>query len=225
MKQSVLESFFEPSRRSDGDAPLVQRKTASPAIGRAYHALADDSGQCVHDATAVPPPCDIESDDDAPLVQRRSKESATGHALNAEAVESHDRIDEVPPPSVVRYRARYTVTSASDRNAKRSKYEAEAEECSDFDDEDDRDADDSFIDDEEPEDCSDCDDEDGSDADNSFIVSDHGSNADGADLRAICGSLRNRREFVMNNIQCPQCYRLIAAILRFVADVHVAVPR
>ena len=201
MKQSVLESFFEPSRRSDDDAPLVQRKTASPAIGRAYHALADDSGQCVHDATAVPPPCDIESDDDAPLVQRRSKESATGHALNAEAVESHDRIDEVPPPSVVRSRARYTVTSASDRNAKRSKYEAEAEECSDFDDEDD------------------------SDADNSFIGSDHGSSADGADLRAICGSLRNRREFVMNNIQCPQCYRLIAAILRFVADVHVAVPR
>jgi hypothetical protein len=215
MKQSRLESFFEPSRRSDShlrdgdsldsddDAPLVQRKATSPAIGRAHHAFADDSEQCVDDATAVPRPCDIESDDDAPLVQRRSKESATGHALDAEAVESHDRIDEaaaVPPPSVVRSRARYKVTSASDRYAKRSKYEEEAEEFSD------------------------CDDEDDSDADDSFIVSDHDSSADGADLRAICDSLRNRREFVMNNMQCPQCYRLIAAISRFVADVHVAVP-
>ncbi len=214
MKQTRLESFFEPSRRSDSqlrdgvsldsddDAPLVQRKSTTPAIGRAHHAFADDFGQCVDDATAVPRPCDIESDEYAPLVVRRSKESATGHALDAAAVESHDRIDEaaaVPPPSAVRSHARYKVTSASDRYAKRSKYEEEAEECSDCDDDD-------------------------SDEDDSFIVSDHDSSADGADLRAICDSLRNRREFVMNNMQCPQCYRLIAAISRFVADIHVAVP-
>jgi hypothetical protein len=157
----------------------------------------------------------LNSDDDAPLVQRPSNAIADAPLAQDQSAadESEDHIDDaaaaspgVAPNVVSRSRDHYQVTSASDSRAKRSKFEEEAEECSDYD-EDDGDEDDSFI-------CSDHD----SNAD------DRGSNADGPDLRAICDGLRNRRGFVVNNLQCPQCYRLRLAISRFAAEVHAAVP-
>ena len=143
----------------------------------------------------------LDSDDDAPLVQRPNN-AAESEERNDDAVA--DSADEAPFV-VSGSRTRYQVTSATDSRAKRSKFEEEAEECSDFD-EDDGDEDDSFV-------C----------ADHNSNADDHDSNADGPDLRAICDGLRNRRGFV-RNILCPQCYRLSLAIAKFAAEVHAAVP-
>jgi hypothetical protein len=97
----------------------------------------------------------------------------------------------------------FRVTSASDsrvyRTAKRSKFEEEAEECSDDDDA-------------------------SNSASDSFVVTDHDSecssharspNVQHA-LHEICSSLRNRRRYV----HCPQCQRLVRAVLQFLAAVQ-----
>jgi hypothetical protein len=97
----------------------------------------------------------------------------------------------------------FCVTSASDsrvyHSAKRSKFEDEAEECSDVDDA-------------------------STSASDSFVVSDHDSECSSNarspnaqhELHEICSSLRNRRRFV----HCPQCLRLVRAVLQFVAAVQ-----
>ena len=94
----------------------------------------------------------------------------------------------------------FRIIAASDilahRSAKRSKFEGEAEECSD--------------------------DDDASSASDSFVVSDHASDVTGSSspeaqdsLREICACLRNRKKF----LHCPQCLRLVRVILRFLADI------
>jgi hypothetical protein len=93
------------------------------------------------------------------------------------------------------------VARGTAKRSRLSQYEGEAEECSD-------------------------DDEVGSSSD-SFVVSDHvsesqltGSPDVQVSLREICGSLRNRRQFV----SCPQCLRLVRVILRFLSDVVECMP-
>lgn len=100
----------------------------------------------------------------------------------------------------------FRITAASDihaqRSAKRSKFEGEAEECSE---------------------C-----EYGSSASDSFVVSDHvsecsshGSSEDvQRQLSEICSSLRHRRQWM----RCTQCLRLVRAILVFLAQIQETVP-
>jgi hypothetical protein len=101
----------------------------------------------------------------------------------------------------------YQVVAASDRRDKHFRYEEEAEECS----------------------CCD-EDEDGSD-DDSFVVDDHISVVSGESsngpvdrLHEICRSLRNRRQFLVNNLLCPQCIRMIQALLIFIDAITATVP-
>lgn len=85
--------------------------------------------------------------------------------------------------------------------AKRSRYEGEAEECSE--------------------------DDEHSSALDSFIVSDHASDINEssspeaqASLREICACLRNRRQF----LHCPQCLRLVRVVLHFLSDIVECMP-
>ncbi len=100
----------------------------------------------------------------------------------------------------------FRITAASDihaqRSAKRSKFEGEAEECSECDD--------------------------GSSDSDSFVVSDHVSECSShgsyedvqRQLSEICSSLRHRRQWV----RCTQCLRLVRAILVFLAQIQKTVP-
>lgn len=117
------------------------------------------------------------SDDDAPMVIKR-------RATPASAVFAHSSD------------GRVLIT------AKRSRFEGEAEECSDVE----------YV----------------SSGSDSFVVSDHASPISGRSsspdvqeaLREICMSLRNRRQFV----HCAQCLRLVRGILCFLSDIVECMP-
>ena len=136
-----------------------------------------------------------DNDDDAPLVPR----SRLQHAVT--------ETDVMQPRQRARVDAAVDVLNVIDgcrSGSPRRRFEGEAEECSDHDEDDD--------------DCS----------DDSFVVPDHSSESGSSSsdsapvrsrLRSVCASLRNRRKCV----RCPQCLRLMRAISAFMSEISTAV--
>jgi hypothetical protein len=129
------------------------------------------------------------SDDDAPLVSQHV--AATGPAKKKRRLAARDGAAVVLP-------SRDNDSDAA--GGQRCTFEGEAEESSALDDDDDLDSDDSFV------------------------VPDHRSCSSapsddaqlGAQLRSVCASLRNRRQWV----QCAHCWRLVRALTVIVKEIH-----
>jgi hypothetical protein len=131
------------------------------------------------------------SDDDTPLVSRVGQHvAALGPANKRPRAPARDGAAVVVPSR----------DNVFETRGQRRRFEGEAEESSALDDDDDLDSDDSFV------------------------VPDHRSSSSaasddaevGAQLRAVCATLRNRHHWV----QCAHCLRLVRALSVIVKEIH-----